>query len=171
MLINIENVIGRAGKTRDQKRAYSPDPMGSGEARIDFPDPLVLHLSLTGQSRGVLIRAEIRGQARGRCDRCLGEVVVPLETHSYLEAHESPIDPDDEALEISASGEVDLGPTLEEMVALALPMKRLCSADCRGLCPRCGQDLNQEQCQCRIEDTDPRLAVLESLRRDIGEKE
>ena len=42
-------------------------------------------------------------------------------------------------------------------------MKPLCRPDCRGLCPHCGCDLNIEQCDCKDEQLDPRLAVLGDL--------
>ena len=46
---------------------------------------------------------------------------------------------------------------------LALPTKHLCREDCRGLCPRCGKNLNEGLCGCREDKVDPRLAVLAQL--------
>jgi uncharacterized protein len=53
---------------------------------------------------------------------------------------------------------------LREQVLLALPLKVTCRADCKGLCPHCGKNLNQEQCSCSTETEDPRWAALKDVR-------
>ncbi len=53
---------------------------------------------------------------------------------------------------------------LREQVLLALPLKVTCREDCKGLCPHCGKNLNQEQCSCSIEVEDPRWAALKDVR-------
>jgi uncharacterized protein len=53
---------------------------------------------------------------------------------------------------------------LREQVLLALPLKVTCREDCKGLCPQCGKNLNQEQCSCSTELEDPRWAALKDVR-------
>ena len=53
---------------------------------------------------------------------------------------------------------------LREQVLLALPLKVTCRPDCKGLCPQCGKNLNQEQCSCSTEIEDPRWAALKEVR-------
>jgi uncharacterized protein len=53
---------------------------------------------------------------------------------------------------------------LREQVLLALPLKVTCQADCRGLCPHCGKNLNQERCSCAVPAEDPRWSVLKDIR-------
>ena len=53
---------------------------------------------------------------------------------------------------------------LREQVLLALPLKVTCREDCRGLCPHCGKNLNQEQCSCAVPLEDPRWAALKDIR-------
>ena len=53
---------------------------------------------------------------------------------------------------------------LREQVLLALPLKIVCRQDCKGLCPQCGKNLNQEQCSCSNEVEDPRWAALKEVR-------
>ena len=60
--------------------------------------------------------------------------------------------------------EVDLSPLIREQVLLALPTRPLCREDCRGLCPHCGINLNHSTCDCRVENLDPRLEALRSLK-------
>jgi uncharacterized protein len=56
---------------------------------------------------------------------------------------------------------------LREQVLLALPLKVTCRTDCRGLCPHCGKNLNQEQCSCSVPVEDPRWAALKDIRDRI----
>jgi uncharacterized protein len=53
---------------------------------------------------------------------------------------------------------------LREQVLLALPLKVTCRPDCKGLCPHCGKNLNQEPCPCSTEIEDPRWAALKEVR-------
>lgn len=53
---------------------------------------------------------------------------------------------------------------LREQVLLALPLKVTCREDCKGLCPQCGKNLNQEQCSCSTEREDPRWTALKDVR-------
>jgi uncharacterized protein len=67
---------------------------------------------------------------------------------------------------------VPLSPIAEERLQMALPMKPLCRPECRGLCPRCGKDLNQGPCECTTETVDPRWEALRNLKeRATGVKE
>jgi len=56
---------------------------------------------------------------------------------------------------------------LREQVLLALPLKITCRDDCKGLCPHCGKNLNQEQCSCNVPMEDPRWAALKEIRDRI----
>jgi len=53
---------------------------------------------------------------------------------------------------------------LREQVLLALPLKVVCRENCKGLCPQCGMNLNQEQCSCTVLAEDPRWAALKDIR-------
>lgn len=77
-------------------------------------------------------------------------------------------DLDEEDLEFSLydGDEVDLTPLIREQLFLALPTRPLCREDCRGLCSRCGANLNVRQCACPSEGAEARLAVLRSLKAE-----
>ncbi len=96
------------------------------------------------------------------CDRCLKpfrqEMRVPVE-HLLAETLED--EKNDEIL-LLENGEVDLDEVFSTALILAMDSKHLCSEDCKGLCERCGADLNQGPCGCKRE-IDPRLAALAQL--------
>jgi uncharacterized protein len=64
---------------------------------------------------------------------------------------------------VSEDGELDVAPLIRELAWLAIPMKHLCDPECKGLCPQCGVNLNEEPCQCEEIRIDPRLAPLREL--------
>lgn len=57
---------------------------------------------------------------------------------------------------------------LREQVVLALPLKTICRENCKGLCPQCGKNLNQEQCSCTVPVEDPRWQALKDIRGRLG---
>jgi uncharacterized protein len=61
---------------------------------------------------------------------------------------------------------LELNDVLREFVLLALPMQKLCNENCKGICPVCGQNRNQNECRCRIEAGDNRWAALKELRKN-----
>ncbi len=64
-----------------------------------------------------------------------------------------------------------LADVLIEQVNLQIPMKAICRADCRGLCPQCGANLNHDDCRCETRAVDPRLAPLARLKLDWSKKQ
>jgi len=56
---------------------------------------------------------------------------------------------------------------LREQVLLSLPVRTLCKPDCKGLCPRCGQNRNSQECSCDVGPSDPRWEALAGLRGRI----
>lgn len=60
---------------------------------------------------------------------------------------------------------LSVAPIAEERIQMAIPMKPLCREDCRGLCPRCGQDRNLTACGCVVETGDPRWEALRVLKK------
>jgi uncharacterized protein len=110
------------------------------------------------------------------CDRCLETSQRPMELEFDLFyrpmktiAHEEEIEIKPSEMEIGfyEGGGLELDDVLREQVLLALPMKRVCREDCKGLCPQCGKNLNQGPCSCKTEKIDARLAGLEKFRQSM----
>ena len=112
------------------------------------------------------------------CSRCLEPFVSPVDSQFDLRyqphAHqagsghevERQTEEDDLSTAFYDNEEIDLGQLMREQCYLSLPMKPLCHADCRGLCPVCGTNLNRGTCDCKREWEDPRLAVLKTLKKE-----
>ena len=105
-----------------------------------------------------------------RCARC-GKAFPLSETYAL----DCPVrvegagEDDGESVLVPADGQVDLRETAESFLLLSLPSRYLCRADCRGLCPVCGRDLNEGTCTCGGGRVDPRLEKLRLLLEEKDE--
>ncbi len=61
-----------------------------------------------------------------------------------------------------------LDDVVREQVLLSVPLKVTCREDCKGLCPHCGKNLNQEKCSCAVEVEEPRWAALKDIREKLS---
>lgn len=121
--------------------------------------------------RDLFVDGEVRTTIAGRCARCLEEFELPVSAQvRYL------ITPrgnevagsagEDAEVSVYDGEEVDLAPLIFERILLSLPTTPLCRDDCRGLCPRCGINLNETNCNCPSSEGDPRMAIFRTLRVD-----
>ena len=124
-------------------------------------------LTSTGQ---LVVRGSMKGSVQQKCRRCLDPVQTEIrETLDLVWAPEDSVEPEDDGeLRTLDSGErtLDLLHALREEVLLRVPAWVLCSVSCRGLCPRCGVDLNHETCDCSQEERDPRWDALRGLQSE-----
>jgi uncharacterized protein len=106
-----------------------------------------------------VVRGALQAAGEVACHRCAREFAlgfdVPVELVVLRDAGEETEDSDTPVLH-QRDGVLDLTETLHEATVLAVPQVQLCREDCRGLCVRCGQDLNEGQCDCEDDEVDPR---------------
>ena len=69
----------------------------------------------------------------------------------------------DEIQLVMIDGIVKMDEPIKQLIYLSMPMKSLCKQDCKGICPNCGVNLNDEKCQCENDLTDPRFDELKDL--------
>ncbi len=111
------------------------------------------------------------------CARCLEKSEVAIKGQfSYLyglvsDQEEASDESEDEMFVALHSWKsvIDIKDQVWEGLVLSLPENVLCSKDCKGLCPICGKNLNEGDCGCNRESTDPRLDVLKKLSEDMKE--
>jgi len=96
------------------------------------------------------------------CDRCTKPFPLPKTVSAQFLLAEEVQDEENDEIILLEDGSFDLGELARTVFLLEMDTKILCSEDCKGLCPRCGADLNQGPCGCK-KDVDPRLAVLAKL--------
>jgi len=141
------------------------DPLFA-ETDIALREPVVVggRLQAIGEGR-FYWHGTLRTVVQGECRRCLAAVSTPVAADIgalFTQDAEALEDPD--SYPVAAEGtEVDLTPAIREELLLAVPRYVLCREDCRGLCPRCGQDLNAGPCGC-TPATDLRWQPLQALK-------
>ena len=126
------------------------DPALSG-IRVVLDEPVVVRgrMQATGEGR-FYWQASVRTVIAGECRRCLTPVRVPVELNLGALFSQEPgaeDDPDTYPVPADATA-IDVRPAVREELALAVDAFPLCREDCRGLCPRCGADLNRGACSC-----------------------
>ncbi|MER3452668.1 MAG: metal-binding protein [Acidimicrobiia bacterium] len=112
-------------------------------------------------SEGILATGTAVVAWAGECRRCLRPVAGELRVGFCELFEEHPTEGESYPLR---HDQVDFEPLAREAVLLELPQAPLCTEACRGLCPRCGADLNEGPCGCVPDDRDPRWAALDVLR-------
>jgi len=122
----------------------------------------------------VRIQGRYNVEMTAQCDRCLGRARFPLdETYDLFyrpmaeiaREEEVAIDEGESEMGFYEGGGMELEDVLRERVLLALPMQRICSEACRGICPACGKNLNDGTCECKPDSSDDRWGALRKITR------
>ena len=120
----------------------------------------------------VRIRGHFSVEMAAECDRCLGGARFPIEADLDLYyrpmaeiAREEEVGIGEEESEMGfyEGDGLELEDVLREQVLLSLPMQRVCSDLCKGICPVCGKNRNEAECGCKAESVDDRWGALRDL--------
>ena len=163
MLLDLKKIIHQPGGVVPFETSLDLSQMEFGGSM-----PLTEPIHAVGQVRntaGVLVMTgELTTRLHGECDRCAKpferDFAVSLEAVLVTELENEDYD-DPWTFELDGD-QADLDDILTTAVVLNMDSKLLCSEDCKGLCPKCGADLNLGPCDCKPE-VDPRLAVLQQF--------
>lgn len=118
----------------------------------------------------VFIKTSLTTQVDVTCDVCLDDFkldvnelldIILTKDKDLVERGE-----EDVYLIADSTTQVDITDSVRQSLLLAVPFKKVCRQDCKGLCPTCGGNLNTEQCSCTNERTDPRWAGLKNITFD-----
>lgn len=167
------NEIAPEGTSFDTDLAI-PDLDGGGRLKY-----LVSNVHFSGRVLPVGTGGELKGRLTARvgmeCSRCAEPLDVELDVDVILTlvgdavefaTLESRIEEGDASLFYTEGGRADLKAISTEQIYLGLPLKPVCSNNCKGLCPECGANRNDTDCDCREESIDPRLAPLLKMKHD-----
>lgn len=140
------------------------------ETQILFPNDTFADVEVQKFGDKYFLKVHLVTLAHYSCDRCLEEYDRDLTADFQLvyskEERIGVVDDDDFRVLGEKQTEIDLREDIRENILLVIPMKHLCEETCKGLCPRCGANLNFEQCDCQQEVIDPRWEALKMLQRN-----
>lgn len=162
---DLRRVKLRSGEQyRDQLEvALEPLEFG-GERYLPVPERAPAELVITRASTGTIFELRFEGRLHGPCQRCLADAVLDLAISAREYQATNPGASDELRSPYVTGDRLDLSAWARDALVLALPVQIVCRADCAGLCPLCGGDLNVEPHEHQEERTDPRWAALADLR-------
>ncbi|HEX3558611.1 MAG TPA: DUF177 domain-containing protein [Pyrinomonadaceae bacterium] len=168
MRIEVESLTGAA---KPFAHIYRPEELSLDEdehARLTSPANVEGSASRKGEE--IRLHGKINAEVEVLCDRCLAAVRMPLEVEfdaafipresAALKAENVELLPEELGLAAYEGDAVDLDELAREQLLLALPSRRLCREECKGLCPECGADMNAGECSCGRGEADPRWSAL-----------
>lgn len=165
LVLDLRELGRRPGSMRSQRLSV-PAPHGWAVQPIRVPEGAVLDLDLRLEAvmEGVFVSGTVQAQTEGECVRCLSPVADEVvsrvdELFAYPDSRTEETTEEDEVRRIEGDF-VDLEPAVRDVVVLALPLAPLCRTDCHGLCPTCGQRLDDLPADHTHETIDPRWAAL-----------
>ena len=168
-LLNLNKI--RTAQDRFEQ-VYQPDQLAADED-YRVVEPVSLTFDIFKDKQALRLTGRVKTTLELKCSRCLEPFVVPIDQEFDLryQPHtvntgegEREIEEDDLTTAFYENDEIDLGAMMHEQFVLSLPMKPLCSEDCKGLCAECGTNLNKSTCDCKPVWEDPRLAALRELK-------
>ena len=137
----------------------------STDEDLEFYDLLGV-VTVSRTTEGLLLQFKGQAQTKAECGLCLEKFDQPLSL-DFIEMFTFPSHADkDTELVLPEDLNIDLFPLIREYLYLDIPINPTCKPDCKGLCPVCGENLNQTTCNHNEEPNDPRLSVLKSLLDD-----
>ncbi len=128
-----------------------------------FKSPVLIKGIASNKAGIVMIDLTAEYSFCAPCDLCANEVVreekLPL-TYVVVQSLEGE---DTEDFVLAEDMKVDINNLVRDDIILRVPMKFLCSPDCKGICPICGKNLNDGECGCKSSSIDPRLEALKGF--------
>ncbi|MBW5444619.1 DUF177 domain-containing protein [Cohnella sp. CFH 77786] len=165
MLLRVQELLSR------QQPTELKGTLELGELFRDSRDviplgPLEYRLTAQASNRRIVVAGELNCRLRLLCSRCLAPIdetfSIPFDVQFQVMKEGDP-EPDEEEDVVPVTEErIELRPFLEEELVVHLPLAPLCSEECKGLCPECGTNRNEQACSCKTDRIDPRLEALQN---------
>ena len=170
----------------DFKEEFQPDVIDlGGEVRQRSPLKTAGRVELVEEHHGkhkiikdIRLRGQVSADFEMSCARCLEPVAQDVKRDFELLYRPLGVDAGRDELSVT-DAEAEIGyyqgegllleDAVREQVLLALPLKMICSEDCKGLCPQCGKNLNEGDCSCTAPVQDLRWAALKEIRDKLNQ--
>jgi len=161
LFIDISAILGKKGEQIEFSITENIDKDKDYKAITAFGGPVEIKGVATNVDGAINVEAEGHVTVLMPCDRCVRDVEEDIGfflDEAYIASGNA-----QEGDESYSGSVIDLLSAVKKSILSSLPMKVLCSEDCKGLCPQCGKDLNTGECGCKTEHIDPRFESLRSL--------
>ncbi|MEW6696172.1 MAG: YceD family protein [Bacillota bacterium] len=168
MKINILRIRNAPGEKLSFDLSKPFNGIGANGQRFTFTTPVEATGEVVNRNDLFQVKGVTRATVSTNCVNCLEPFELKLQgflEEGYTRLDDELIkDPDSELVGFDGDF-IDIEPEVIKSLLMELPMRLVCAPDCRGLCQRCGSNLNVQWCNCQKDDIDPRLAVLKKLQQ------
>ena len=162
MKINIASVINCDGARLDVKKEFEVGKFEFAGNEYTFEKPVEITGEIKNIGSALKIALSLKGEYTSFCDRCGCDISETLTGEAEEDITSDNEDMDSEMFTI-VGHTLDISGAVESLVYSSLPMRNLCKEDCKGLCSKCGTDLNKSECNCDTTRYDPRFAIFRKL--------
>jgi len=162
MTIDISDLNRKKILKKDVHLILEPGTLLVEDEDVLFSEPVKLDITISSIGEILNLDGKLSAELVFTCSRCLESFTY----HVDLEIHEkfsNKLNDNDEDIILFDSESINITNIIENNIVMALPMKKLCNEECKGLCPNCGTNLNIHSCNCNNSDIDIRLAELKNL--------
>jgi uncharacterized protein len=165
---NLRTLKLRSGEQFRDGREIRLEPLElAGQRYQPVPETVAAELTITRASTGTVFELGFHVRLHGPCFRCLDDAVLDLPISAREYQATAPEGDEELRTPYLEDDRLDLSAWARDALALELPDKILCRADCAGLCPVCGKNLNAEPHEHDAEGSDPRWSALEELKNRL----
>ena len=168
MLVNLSDVLTSEGKVRCEEVVLEMTSFESRWGEFEIIEKFPVSFTFTNMEPG---KARVEGSVKLTfqtiCDRCLTEVPTTLEITFKRVVTSPEIDTEDDEevddLSFMEGYQLNVETFMYNEIFGNWPAKILCKNDCKGICMKCGQNLNERDCGCDTFVPDPRMAVIQDI--------
>ena len=167
MILDMLPILSGALQQIDFEFSFRPSEdslLATVYSDVDFAEPIIVTGYVKNMAGYMMLSADVQVSDSTVCARCVEPVSNVLEISFEKDiASSGDVSEDNDDYIIIEDKKFDMLPVVEEEIMLEMPSRTLCKEDCRGLCQKCGKNLNEGDCDCDKKEVDPRLAILKTL--------
>ncbi len=162
MKIDISSIVKANGAGLSISYNDTLPELNEAAGDFEFEKPVEFEGNLVNASGVMKLEGLLKLEYASKCSRCLKDIKCNMDIkvkEDFLEKDES-TGPEVYTYE---DNYILIDNVLKDNIILNLPVKQVCDENCKGLCPRCGVDLNKHECSCKDEVINPQMEVLKNF--------
>lgn len=163
MIIDVSSILKETGGKIDIDTKLDFKDIDFLGENFHFEAPLNVFGKIYNNGKSLRLDVTVSGEANVHCARCMSPMTTVFEflvTEDFMQDDGEAVDED---IILFSGTKIDLSDIVQNGFFMNMSGKYLCSEDCKGLCSKCGKNLNLGDCGCEDDDIDPRWEVLRNL--------
>lgn len=165
MILQLSDILNRKDRAKEINFQFDFNKINQENDEVVGLEPVVVEGNVKNEDDYVIFQAKVNTTLQLTCSRCLEAFSYTVDLAVYEKFTNNKSKEDDFDVILIEGDSINIAEIIVDNIISALPIKRLCSKDCKGLCQQCGKNLNKDTCECDSGDIDIRLANLKDLFR------